>query len=97
MIDERKGIKYLLEAFKSLYQKMGDSSKKVLVITAGRNYEAIKDSIPFASMGFGYVPMNELPELYSLATLFVCPSVNDAGPMMVNQSLCCVWYTSCWF
>lgn len=87
--DERKGFKYLLEALNSLCQKMGNSSKKVLVITAGRNYEAIKDSIPFDSRGFGYVPMNELPELYSLATMFVCPSVNDAGPMMVNQSLCC--------
>ena len=87
--DERKGIKYLLEAFDYLYQMMKEDSRQVLVITAGNRYEEIKESIPFESKGYGYVPMNELPKLFSLSTLFVCPSVNDAGPMMVNQSLCC--------
>ena len=52
-------------------------------------FDLIKDKIPFDSFGLGYVAMNDLPELFSLATCFVCPSVNDAGPMMVNQSLCC--------
>ena len=87
--DERKGIKYLLEAFEVLYKKMKGTAKNVLVISAGSNFDKIKDAIPFKSKSFGYVPMNLLPELYSLATCFVCPSVNDAGPMMVNQSLCC--------
>ena len=85
----RKGIYYLLEAFNYLYQHMGESVSKVLVITAGRQYDLIKNNIPFDSRGFGYVPMDVLPEIFSLATLFVCSSVNDAGPMMVNQSICC--------
>lgn len=87
--DERKGICYLLEAFVFLKQMMGASFNSVLVITAGRDYEKIKNQIPFDSRSFGYVSINELPELYSVASCFVCPSINDAGPMMVNQSLCC--------
>lgn len=87
--DSRKGMQYLLEALQFLRKKMGRAIDSVIVLTAGKNYEMIKDKIPFDSMGLGYVPMNKLPELYSLATCFVCPSVNDAGPMMVNQSLCC--------
>ena len=89
LTDERKGIAYLLEAFNIIYQKLGTKSNELLIITAGRFYEKIKDKIPFDSIGFGYVLVDVLPELYSLASLFVCPSVDDAGPMMVNQSLCC--------
>lgn len=87
--DERKGMSYLLEALSYLNQMMGKESESVLVITAGNNYSEIKIRIPFESRGFGYVSMKELSELYSIATCFVCPSINDAGPMMVNQSLCC--------
>lgn len=87
--DERKGINYLLDAFEYLNKQLGEESEHVLVITAGTQYEALKDHIPFDSIGMGYVSMNVLPELYSLSTLFVSPSVDDAGPMMVNQSLCC--------
>lgn len=87
--DERKGIKYLLESLAILHKEMKEQIESVLVMAAGKAFESIKDKIPFDAMGFGYVPMNQLPELYSLATCFVCPSVNDAGPMMVNQSLCC--------
>lgn len=87
--DERKGISYLMEAFDALFRLLGEKSDEVLIVAVGNHFESIKDRIVFDSKGFGYVPMNTLPELYSMATMFVCPSVNDAGPMMVNQSLCC--------
>lgn len=87
--DERKGMRYLFEAFGSLRQKMKTDFARVLVISAGKNFESIKNKIPFDSIGFGYVDLNVLSDLYSLAACFVCPSIDDAGPMMVNQSLCC--------
>lgn len=87
--DERKGINYLIESFRILYKNLQQESYKVLVMAVGKNFDMIKAKIPFDSISFGYVPMEKLPELYSLATCFVCPSINDAGPMMVNQSLCC--------
>lgn len=87
--DSRKGMIYLFEALDILYKKMETVADDVIVIAAGKNFDLIKDKIPFDSLGLGYVAMNDLPELFSLATCFVCPSVNDAGPMMVNQSLCC--------
>lgn len=87
--DERKGIKYLLEALNILHNKISDKADEVLVIMAGKDFEKVSSMIPFDSKGFGYVAMDKLPELYSASTVFVCPSVNDAGPMMVGQSLCC--------
>lgn len=87
--DKRKGLVYLLDALVLLYQKLGNKANEVLVITAGNGYNDIKNMIPFDSIGFGYVPIDELPDLYGLATCFICPSIDDAGPMMVNQSLSC--------
>lgn len=87
--EKRKGFDYLIDAFRFLFKMMEDETKNVLVITAGNNGDAIMSQISFDCRSFGYVSMDELPELYSLATCFVCPSINDAGPMMVNQSLCC--------
>ena len=87
--DDRKGIRYLVEALNILYNKHIDMADDVLVMMAGRDFEKISSLISFKTKGVGYVPMDTLPELFSMATLFVCPSVNDAGPMMVGQSLCC--------
>ena len=87
--DYRKGISYLLEALIILNEKLGEEKNQILVITAGNGYEEIKTQIPFESMGMGYVPMERLPEIFALSTCFICPSIDDAGPMMVNQSLCC--------
>lgn len=87
--EKRKGFDYLVDALNLLYKMMGDESNFVQVITAGNNSDVMLNRISFDCRSFGYVSMNELPELYSLATCFVCPSIDDAGPMMVNQSLCC--------
>lgn len=87
--NERKGMRCLLEAFGFLKQMMLEDFVRVLVISAGKSFDSIKDKIPFDSIGFGYVDLNVLSDLYAMATCFVCPSIDDAGPMMVNQSICC--------
>ena len=87
--DDRKGIKYLIKALLLFKELVDNNGSSVMVITAGKNYDNIRELIPFDSIGYGMVPINMLPELFSIASCFVCPSVNDAGPMMVNQSLCC--------
>lgn len=55
----------------------------------GRGFDRIKDRIPFDSIGIDYVQLEKLPEIYAISTCYICPSIDDAGPMMVNQSLCC--------
>ena len=85
----KKGITYLLESLSLLKQQMKDEEDSILIVMVGNGYEKIRDRIPFESIGFGYMDLEILPEIYSLATCFICPSVDDAGPMMVNQSLCC--------
>lgn len=87
--DSRKGMMYLIDALHLLYKSMPERANMILVMMAGNGYDKVKDLIPFEAKSIGYVPMNTLPELFSISTLFVCPAVNDAGPMMVGQSLSC--------
>ncbi len=85
----KKGITYLLESLSLLKQQMKDEEDSILIVMVGNGYEKIRDRIPFESIGFGYVDLNKLPEIYAISNCFICSSVDDAGPMMVNQSLCC--------
>lgn len=87
--DKRKGIKYLIEALSLLWERLLEKRKEMVVLIAGKGYDKVKTMIPFDTIGLGYVPMNELPEIYSMSSFYVCSSVDDAGPMMVGQSLCC--------
>lgn len=89
--DERKGIKYLIEAINSFLEHLTDAERsQVLVMAIGKNFDAVKQQLKDVdTRDFGFVSMSELPSIYALADVFLCPSVNDAGPMMVNQSLCC--------
>lgn len=88
--DGRKGMNLLIEALNLFSKKLSDEqSKKVLLMAAGHDFSLIAPLLPFESRDFGFVDASKLPELYSMADIFVCPSINDAGPMMVNQAICC--------
>ena len=87
--DKRKGIKYLIEALSLLWERLHEKRKEIVILIAGKGYDKVKTMIPFDTIGLGYVPIKELPEIYSISSFYVCSSVDDAGPMMVGQSLCC--------
>lgn len=86
----RKGIDYLITAL-NIWFKMLDSidANNILVVAIGENYDCIKSRVPFQSIGLGLMPFDKLSEFYSLLNIFVCPSVDDAGPSMVLQSIAC--------
>lgn len=86
----RKGINYLLEALTIFYNKLSKEERnQVLLLIAGKNSLEVKQQLKFPYKGVGYVSVETLPQLYSLADVYLSPSIEDAGPMMVNQSLSC--------
>lgn len=88
--DKRKGVSFLLEALNVYYNRLTVSEReKVLLVIAGRGIEEIQDSLKFDYKYLGYVSLSELPSIYSMSNVYLSPTVNDAGPSMVNQSLSC--------
>ncbi len=90
LTEERKGIKYLLESLKIFYSKLSDVQRKeVLLVVAGSHAEQLQERACFDTLCIGYVSYDLLPLYYSMANIFLSPSIDDAGPSMVNQSLSC--------
>ena len=88
--DPRKGMTFLLEAIKQFHKSLTDEERKnVLLVIIGHDIRAIKDQLFFEYQYLGYVNPVDLPAIYSMSNLFLSPSVNDAGPSMVNQAMSC--------
>ena len=85
--DSRKGMKYLIESLMILKENFNLPFDNILLIIAG-NSNILFDSLPFEMRHLGFLANNEqLASAYQAADIFVCPSIEDAGPMMINQSI----------
>jgi glycosyltransferase involved in cell wall biosynthesis len=90
LTEERKGMKYLLQALDIFYDQLTDEQRNdVLLVIAGHHVDALREHIRFEMKDVGFVPFNQLPLYYAMANAYLSPSIDDAGPSMVNQSLSC--------
>lgn len=90
LTEERKGMKYLLKALDIVYDTLQpEQRQEVLIVIAGRRVKEIKQYIQFEALDAGFVSLEQLPLYYSMANAYLSPSVDDAGPSMVNQALSC--------
>lgn len=91
--EERKGIRYLVGALRLLHTMLGDNvtlRDQVLVVTAGKSENAVGLDIPFEHKHVGFLMGDAmLATGYQAADVFVNASIEDAGPMMINESLLC--------
>lgn len=78
--EKRKGLYLFLEAIKKV------KSKNYLVVVAGHRAFPINDD---RIRLLGYLDEAQLIEAYQFSDFFVCPSIADAGPLMVKQSCMC--------
>lgn len=85
--DKRKGIKYLIEALEILSVNSEIQDKNVMLLVAG-NSDSLFKSLPYEVRYVGFLSNDEqLASVYQASDIFVCPSIEDAGPMMINQSI----------
>lgn len=90
ILDTRKGMSYLLDALSIFYDKLSEAEReKVLLLVAGKDIEETVSNVKFSYKDLGFVKFDVLAKLFSLSDVFVSPSIEDAGPMMVNQALSC--------
>lgn len=76
--EPRKGIKYLIEAINQIICK-----NFLLLLIGGDDIEGINCEVQHT----GYLNTEQLISAYQAADVFVCPSIADSGPLMINQSI----------
>ncbi len=93
--EPRKGFVHLVEALRQLPSLLAMQGSRVapadvFLLTAGRGNEESLAGVPFAGRELGYISDEQtLLAAYQAADLFACPSVEDAGPMMLAESMLC--------
>ncbi|MGV3509605.1 MAG: glycosyltransferase family 4 protein [Sphingobacteriaceae bacterium] len=84
----RKGIKYLIEALHKI--KQTDSTRNIRVVVFGKSKDFDFNQIPFPVISLPVIHTEvEIAEVYSLADVFILPSLEDNLPNMVMEALSC--------
>ena len=82
----RKGMKYLIHALEILKRDNSRSIKDVFLLIAGNGLGDME--LPFEFKNIGYLSTEEqLASAYKACDVFVCPSIEDSGPLMINQAI----------
>ncbi len=91
--EERKGFHLLKKSLEILHRKALENEIKsddIYLVIAGKGSKDLQGSFFFPSRFAGVINSNNaLAKFYQAASIFVCPSIEDAGPMMINESIMC--------
>jgi glycosyltransferase involved in cell wall biosynthesis len=82
-LSQRKGIKYLLEAFKNLHL---EKAELVMMGGVGGSGEGLK-SYEGLFRHIKHVPYSELPQYYQSADIFVYPSLHEGSALAIYEAL----------
>lgn len=87
--DQRKGIKYLIEALHLMKSKY-PLHKSVEIILFGKNKTLDCSTLPFPAVDLSIISsQQDLIELYNIADVFILPSLQDNLPNMVMEAMSC--------
>lgn len=88
LADPRKGMHLLLAALQELDADGSLAYAKVRLLVAGKaNGLAALDRLGSPVHSLGFVDPDKLALAYCAADFFVCPSIEDYGPMMINEAM----------
>jgi glycosyltransferase involved in cell wall biosynthesis len=92
LADRRKGGQLFLAALRRLQQirgKRADPHRPLVVLVAGRAELGVFEGIDTPVRAVGYLGEEALIDAYRAADVFVSSSLEDSGPLMINQSVMC--------
>jgi len=92
--DRRKGMPHFIEALHHLRNMIADGraiqADDICVLLVGRKAEELRAGVPFDVIMPGpLVDEITMALAYQSADVFVCPSVEDEGPMMIPEAMMC--------
>ncbi|MBE0637792.1 MAG: glycosyltransferase [Bacteroidales bacterium] len=83
--NKRKGFNELVKALNLL--KTNNPDLELHLAIAGNANEQLTNNLPYSYTLIGYLNHEKLAKAFQAADLFLCPSIEDSGPMMINQSI----------
>lgn len=84
--DKRKGVKYFIKAIEEFKKNVGETVfSSIIIVVAGKDKSIFPKN--FNTNFIGYLNQEELVKQYLISDLFVCSSIEDNGPMMINEAL----------
>lgn len=87
---ERKGMKYLISSINNFAKDLTAEDKdRMLLLAVGKGGKKLASKLDIDTLDLGIVQQDKLIDAYSVSTLFMSTTVDDAGPSMVNQSIMC--------
>ena len=87
---KRKGFSFLVDALRILYEELDERERAAIgMAIAGDLKDDFNHLFLFDTYLLGYLSHEHLPKAYQMADVYVSPSIQDAGPMMVIQSMMC--------
>ncbi|HSV88428.1 MAG TPA: glycosyltransferase [Bacteroidales bacterium] len=84
---KRKGFNELIETL-HLLKNMAPDLELHLAI-AGYPDKQLTINLPYGYTLLGYLGLEKLATAFQAADLFLCSSIEDSGPMMINQAIMC--------
>ncbi|MBS2211494.1 glycosyltransferase [Carboxylicivirga mesophila] len=88
--EERKGMDHLLKALHKVEKHFKEQAagKNISLLIAGSTNNFPVHELPFRYRMLGYLKeVDQLAHAYAAADIFICPSIYDSGPVMINQAL----------
>jgi glycosyltransferase involved in cell wall biosynthesis len=86
--DRRKGITYLVDALNILKKEHPESQTEVVIFGKNKHFDVTQ--LPFKVHELSLITsQDELAEIYSMADVFVTPSLEDNLPNTIMEALAC--------
>lgn len=88
--DERKGIRYLLEACRLLRDRRPALADRLGIVVVGLKAEAMQGMFPFPLYTIDYIgDERRMARLYQAVDVYVTPSLQDNLPNTIVEAMCC--------
>lgn len=89
-VGKRKGMNEFIKSLEILATKFSNPEiESINLVQAGNSAHNIMNFVEFKVLDLGFISYESLPLVFNAVDIFVSPSIEDAGPMMINQSLLC--------
>lgn len=87
VIDKRKGLEYLIAILARIKAKAPQLQQRISLIAVGNHSSNIIEHLGYRTLRPGFVPLERLMRLFKASDLFLSTSIEDSGPLMINQSV----------